>query len=132
MLRKGAADLVIASFKKGLSRTDFTKIELQASPCSLVEDGACIDVDRIGLQYNNDGGNDWTPVDFKTTLMFGGEYKFTIEHITPCKDHYFKLIIVGKGEFFPRARVHPNPCIFVQRPNSCKKQGNFMKWFLNF
>ena len=99
MLKEGAADLVMASFKKGLSRTDFTKIELQASPCSLVEDGACIDVDRIGLQYKNDGEDDWTAVDFKTTLMFGGEYKFTIEHINPCKDHYFKLLIASEGEF---------------------------------
>ena len=99
MLREGAADLVKASFKKGLSRTDLTKIELQASPFSLVEDGACINLDRIGLQYNNDG-DDWRDVDYKTTFMFGGEYKFTIEHITPCKDHYFKLLIVSEGEFF--------------------------------
>ena len=99
VLREGAADLVKASFKKGFSRTDFTKIELQAFPFLLVEDGACINLDRIGLQYNNDGGNDWRDVDFKTTLMFGGEYKFTIEHITPCKDHYFKLLISSEGEF---------------------------------
>ena len=95
VLREGAADLVNASFKKGFHLTDFTKIEIQATPYNLVEDGACIDGDKMVLQYNNDGGEDWTVVDVKPKSIGGGDFKFTVGDIVPCKDHYFKIVLSG-------------------------------------
>ena len=97
VFREGAADRVKASFKKGLSRTDFTKIEILASLFSLVEDGACVDVERMSLQHNNDGGEDWEVVDAKPNSVGGGKYEFIIEDVVPCMDHYFKLTVPSKG-----------------------------------
>ena len=100
VLREGAADLVKASFKKGFRLTDFTKIEIQATPYNLVEDGACIDGDKMVLEYNNDGGEDWTALEIKPKSTGGGKYKFTVEDVVPCKDHYFKILLQGEGKLF--------------------------------
>ena len=97
VLREGAEDRVKASFKKGLSRTDFTRIEILASPFTLVEDGACVDVDRMSLQYNNDGGDDWEVVDAKPNSVGGGKYEFILGDVVPCMDHYFKLTVPSQG-----------------------------------
>ena len=100
VLRNGAEDLVSASFKRGLRRTDFTKIEVLANPYKLVEDGAsaCNNDVEMSLFYNYDGGEDWTAVDVRPTLIWGGQYSFNLEDILPCKDHYFKLVLLGEGK----------------------------------
>ena len=96
VLRNGAADLVSASFKRGLRRTDFTKIEVLANPYKLVEDGAsaCINSVNMSLLYNYDGGEDWIAVDVEPTWNMGGQYSFNLGDIVPCKDHYFKLVLL--------------------------------------
>ena len=99
VLKEGAADMVKASFKNRFHRTDFTKIDVELTPFNLVEDGACIDGDEMVLQYNNDGGEDWTVVDVKPTYIIAGQYKFTMEDIIPCIDHYFKLFLFGESKF---------------------------------
>ena len=50
-----AADMVKISFKKGLRRTDFSKIEVTATLFNLVKDAACINIDETILLHNNDG-----------------------------------------------------------------------------
>ena len=97
VFREGAADLVIASFKKRFARTDFTKIDVDLTPHNLVEDSACINGDEMVLQYNNNGGENWTTVDAKATWITRGQYKFTMEDIVPCKDYYFKVLLFGEG-----------------------------------
>ena len=100
VLKDGAADLVKASFKKLFRRTDFTKIDVVLTPFRLVEDGACLDGAEMVLWYNHDGGEDWMVAEVKPTWIKGGlDWKFTMEGVVPCIDHYFKITLVGKGKF---------------------------------
>ena len=100
VFREGAAEMVRTSFKKSRRRTDFTKIEVEATPSNLIENGACVNEDQMILQYNNDGGEDWIAVEVKPKSTGGGKYKFTVEDIVPCKDHYFKILLQGEGKLF--------------------------------
>ena len=86
--------MVKTSFKKSFRRTDFTKIEVEATLFNLVENGACVNADGMILQYNNDGGEEWTAVDVKPKSTGGGKYKFTVDDIVPCEDHYFKIFYI--------------------------------------
>ena len=96
VFRERAGDMVKTSFKKGFHNMDFTKIEVELSVFDLMENGNCITGDQMGLQYSNDGGRDWKSADFKLTSIGGGQYKFTIEDIIPCKNYYFKIIFSGE------------------------------------
>ena len=92
--------MVKTAFKESRRRTDFTKIEVDATPFNLVENGACVNGDEMILQYNNDGGEEWTAVDVKPKSTGGGKYKFTVKDIAPCMDHYFKIFLSGEGKLF--------------------------------
>ena len=100
VFREGAAEMVKTAFKESRRRTDFTKIEVDATPFNLVENGACVNGDEMILQYNNDGGEEWTAVDVKPKSTGGGKYKFTVKDIAPCMDHYFKIFLSGEGKLF--------------------------------
>ena len=89
--------MVKASFKKRFHRTDFTKIDVDLTPPDLVEDSACVNGDEMVLQYNHNGGENWTTVDVRPTWITRGQYKFTMEDIVPCRDHYFNLLLFGEG-----------------------------------
>ena len=74
--------MVKASFKKRFYRTDFTKIDVDLTPPDLVEDSACVNGDGMVLQYNHDGGDNWTTVDVRPTWITRGQYQFTMEETT--------------------------------------------------
>ena len=98
VIREGAADLVTATFKKRFHRTDFTKIDVDLTPLDLVEDSACVNGDEMVLLYNNDGGENWTTADVRPTWIVGTHrYRFTMDDIVPCRDHYFRILLFGEG-----------------------------------
>lgn len=94
-----AKEKVKIKYKESTRRgVDYSKIEVEWSPFSMVENPDCIAKDELRLEFNNDGiDNNWKKTsEVVTPLARHEKLRWTID-ADPCKEYYFKLWVGGDG-----------------------------------
>jgi hypothetical protein len=100
IFKENAADYIEADYKKivrmGVTREDFTKLEISAKPLMMVTDMKRVDKNRVTVEIKTEE-RPWRVIDEQPSIR-GGVYTWTKYNIPPCKTHQIRLWVHGKDE----------------------------------
>jgi len=95
-----AADFIDAGFKKltrrGVEKEDFTKIDVEAQPLSMIETPSSIDTNHITLEIKS-GDGEWREINIAPSVR-GGVYRWTEYNVDPCVNHNVRIWVHGLDE----------------------------------